>query len=80
MSGENYIKDGNMKKMLLNVLNGKKTEKSYSQKMETKWIMSSEEFINESVVNKSGKNKGKRRKKVVLFQVFNPFLKTPKRN
>ena len=32
----------------------------YSQRMETKWIMSSEEFINESVVNKSGKNKGKR--------------------
>ena len=35
MSGENYIKDSNMKKMLLNVLNGKKTEKNYSQNMET---------------------------------------------
>jgi hypothetical protein len=33
MSGENYIKDGNIKKMHLNVLNGKKIEKSYSQKM-----------------------------------------------
>mgnify|MGYP000141423395 CR=1 FL=1 len=34
MSGENYIKDGNMKVMLLKTLSGKKTEKSYSQKME----------------------------------------------
>ena len=32
----------------------------YSQRMNTKWIMSSEEFIKESSVNKSGKNKGKR--------------------
>ena len=32
----------------------------YSERMQTKWIMSSKEFIKESVINKSGKNKGKR--------------------
>ena len=31
----------------------------YSERMDMMWIMSSEEFINESVQNKSGKNKGK---------------------
>jgi hypothetical protein len=32
----------------------------YSERFETFWIMSSEEFIQESVQNKSGKNMGKR--------------------
>ena len=32
----------------------------YSERMEMMWIMSSEEFIDEAVQNKSGKNKGKR--------------------
>jgi hypothetical protein len=32
----------------------------YSERMDTIWIMSSREFINESVQNKNGKNKGKR--------------------
>lgn len=32
----------------------------YSQRMDTIWIMSSKEFINESRQNQSGKNKGKR--------------------
>jgi len=32
----------------------------YSARMNTMWIMSSEEFIKESVLNKTGKNKGKR--------------------
>ena len=32
----------------------------YSERLETFWIMSSEEFIEESVQNKSGKNIGKR--------------------
>ena len=32
----------------------------YSERMDTMWIMSSKEFIKESVQNKSGKNKGKR--------------------
>ena len=32
----------------------------YSERLETFWIMSSEEFIEESVQNKSGKNVGKR--------------------
>ena len=32
----------------------------YSERMETKWIMSSREFIKDSVMNKTGKNKGKR--------------------
>jgi len=32
----------------------------YSERLETFWIMSSEEFIQESVQNKSGKNMGKR--------------------
>ena len=32
----------------------------YSERMDMKWIMTSEEFIRESVQNKSGKNKGKR--------------------
>ena len=32
----------------------------YSERMEMMWIMTSEEFIQESVQNKSGKNKGKR--------------------
>lgn len=32
----------------------------YSERLETFWIMSSAEFITVSVLNKSGKNKGKR--------------------
>jgi hypothetical protein len=32
----------------------------YSERLNMKWIMSSGEFINESVQNKTGKNKGKR--------------------
>jgi len=32
----------------------------YSERMDVKWIMSSEEFIKEAVRNKSGKNCGKR--------------------
>jgi len=32
----------------------------YSERMDTTWIMTSEEFIKESVQNKTGKNKGKR--------------------
>ncbi|MBW1796749.1 MAG: hypothetical protein JRI94_18100 [Deltaproteobacteria bacterium] len=32
----------------------------YSERMDTMWIMTSEEFIQESVQNKTGKNKGKR--------------------
>lgn len=32
----------------------------YSERMECMWIMSSEEFIAEAVLNKSGKNAGKR--------------------
>ncbi len=32
----------------------------YSERLETMWIMSSEEFLNECVTNKTGKNKGKR--------------------
>jgi hypothetical protein len=32
----------------------------YSQRMEKTWILSSQEFIKESVQNKTGKNKGKR--------------------
>jgi hypothetical protein len=32
----------------------------YSERMDMKWIMTSDEFIRESVQNKSGKNKGKR--------------------
>jgi hypothetical protein len=32
----------------------------YSERMDMMWIMSSKEFIKESVQNKSGKNKGKR--------------------
>ena len=32
----------------------------YSERMNMKWIMTSEEFIRESCQNKSGKNKGKR--------------------
>ena len=32
----------------------------YSERMDTIWIMSSEEFIKESVQNKTGKNVGKR--------------------
>ena len=32
----------------------------YSERMEMTWIMTSDEFIEESVQNKSGKNKGKR--------------------
>ncbi len=32
----------------------------YSERMDMMWIMTSEEFIKESVQNKSGKNKGKR--------------------
>ncbi|MEX0613833.1 MAG: hypothetical protein WD229_17075 [Pirellulales bacterium] len=32
----------------------------YSERMEMMWIMSSEEFVNESAQNKTGKNKGKR--------------------
>lgn len=32
----------------------------YSERMDTIWIMSSKEFIKESVQNKNGKNKGKR--------------------
>ena len=32
----------------------------YSERMETIWIMSSQEFINESHQNKQGKNSGKR--------------------
>lgn len=32
----------------------------YSERMDMKWIMTSDEFIHESVQNKSGKNKGKR--------------------
>ena len=32
----------------------------YSERMDTMWIMTSEEFIKESVQNKTGKNKGKR--------------------
>ena len=33
----------------------------YSERMDTKWIMSSEEFISESDQNKNGKNAGKRK-------------------
>jgi hypothetical protein len=32
----------------------------YSERMDTKWIMTSDEFIREAFQNKSGKNKGKR--------------------
>jgi len=32
----------------------------YSERMNMKWIMTSDEFIDEAVQNKSGKNKGKR--------------------
>jgi hypothetical protein len=32
----------------------------YSERMDMMWIMTSDEFIQESVQNKSGKNKGKR--------------------
>lgn len=32
----------------------------YSERMETIWVMSSEEFIKKSTVNKKGKNKGSR--------------------
>jgi hypothetical protein len=32
----------------------------YSERMDTIWIISSKDFINESVQNKTGKNKGKR--------------------
>ena len=32
----------------------------YSERVDTMWIMTSEEFIQESVQNKTGKNKGKR--------------------
>lgn len=32
----------------------------YSERMDTFWIMTSQEFIDESVQNKSGKNQGKR--------------------
>ena len=32
----------------------------YAERMKTMWIMSSEEFIKESNLNKTGKNKGKR--------------------
>ena len=32
----------------------------YSERLDMMWIMSSEEFINECVTNKNGKNKGKR--------------------
>jgi len=32
----------------------------YSDRLDTMWIMSSEEFIKESVQNKTGKNEGKR--------------------
>ena len=32
----------------------------YSERLETIWIMSSEEFLNECVTNKNGKNAGKR--------------------
>jgi len=32
----------------------------YSERMDTKWIMSSEEFISEAHQNKNGKNAGKR--------------------
>ena len=32
----------------------------YSERMEMKWLMTSEEFIQEAVQNKSGKNVGKR--------------------
>jgi len=32
----------------------------YSERMDTTWIMSSDEFIRESNQNKNGKNKGKR--------------------
>ena len=32
----------------------------YSERMNMMWIMSSDEFIRESVQNKAGKNKGKR--------------------
>ena len=32
----------------------------YSERMDTTWIMTSKEFIAESVQNKTGKNKGKR--------------------
>jgi len=32
----------------------------YSERMDLMWIMSSEEFVKEAVLNKTGKNKGKR--------------------
>ena len=32
----------------------------YSERLNTMWIMSSEEFLHECVTNKNGKNKGKR--------------------
>ena len=32
----------------------------YSERLDTMWIMSSEEFLTECVTNKNGKNKGKR--------------------
>lgn len=31
----------------------------YSERMENMWIMSSEEYLCECVINKNGKNKGK---------------------
>ena len=34
MNGEIYIKDGNMKVMLLKMHNGKKIDKNYSKRME----------------------------------------------
>ena len=32
----------------------------YSERLDSMWILSSEEFLNECVTNKNGKNKGKR--------------------
>ncbi|MBP5638071.1 MAG: hypothetical protein J6X55_01225 [Victivallales bacterium] len=35
----------------------------FSERMKTKWVMSSEEFLKECVTNTSGKNKGKQARK-----------------
>jgi hypothetical protein len=53
----------------------------YSERMNMMWIMSSEEFIKESVQNKTGKNKGKRsiwfngRKKDKVTGTYNEYCK-----
>ena len=42
----------------------------YSERLDTMWIMSSEEFLTECVTNKNGKNKGKPYAENTLYTVF----------